>query len=194
MIMTEAARKIEEPYVRVRRITRPDLMDKAPFLCKRLRIKYPHKQDRELYGWLTTCCDSNEYFFNRSDRAYIMAHSERGFLEDRPTVEEIFVLAETDDAKHAAGSDAQKYQAQQNAIALYEAASLYGDLIRWCQSIGADEMIVDKLSDVPLGEKGSNEPGTLRWIFARHNLKLFKGEEIFVSLDPNAKIRGNNNG
>jgi hypothetical protein len=189
MIMTEAARKIEEPYVRVRRVTRPDLMDKAPFLCKRLREKYPHMQERQLYGWLTTCCDTNEYFFNRSDRAYILAHMSRDFLDLRPTVREIFVLGETDDAKHPAGSDAQKYQAQQNAIALHEAASLYGDLIRWCQSIGADEMIVDKLSDVPLGEKGTNDPGTLRWIFSRHNLKIFKGEEIFVSLDPEAKIR-----
>jgi hypothetical protein len=197
--MTEVAVKTEEfdldkHYVRVRRMTRPDLMDKAPFICRRLREKYQHKQDRELYGWLTTCCDSNEYFFNRSDRAYILAHCSRDFLEDRPSVREIFVLAETTNDKHPKGSDAEKYQAQQNAIAIYEAASLYEDLIRWCQKIGTDELMVDKFSDVPLGEKGSLERGTLRWIFAKASLKLLRGEEIFVSMDPNAKVRRVGNG
>jgi hypothetical protein len=197
--MSEAVAKIEadnldQHFVRVRRVTRPDLMDKAPFLCRRLREKYPHKQDRELHGWLATCCDSNEYFFARSDRAYILALSTRDYLDDRPSVREIFALAETTNDKHPKGSDAEKYQDQQNAIARYEAASLYGDLIRWCQAIGADELMVDKFSDVPLGDKGTGERGTLRWIFASQNLKLLRGEEIFVVLDANAKITKVGNG
>jgi hypothetical protein len=185
---------LDQHYVRVRRVTRPDLMDKAPFLCSRLREKYPHKQDRELHGWLATCCDSNEYFFARSDRAFILAQSVRDYLDDRPSVREIFVLAHTTSDKHPKGSDAEKYQDQQNAIARYEAASLYGDLIRWCQAIGADELMIDKFSDVPIGEKSPLERGTLRWIFAKQNLKLLRGEEIFVLLDPNARITKVGNG
>jgi hypothetical protein len=192
--MNEAARKIEEPYVRVRRVTRPDLMDKAPYLCRRLREHYPHKQERELYGWLTTCCDTNEFFFVRSDRAFILAHMTMDFLELRPNVREIFALGDIDTGKHAKGSDAEKYQAEQNAIAIYEAAYLYGDLIRWCQKIGANELMVDKFSDVPLGDKGTSDAATLRGVFARNKITLYKGEELFVSFDPNSRLRGSGNG
>lgn len=187
--MSEPALKIEEPYVRVRPMTRPDLSDKAPFLCRRLREHYPALQDRQTYGWLQACCGNNEYFFVRSDRAYALAHMYRDFLDNRPSVREIFVLAETDDSKHPKNSDAEKYQGEQNAIALIEAAELYAAMIRWCQAIGADELIVDKLSDVPLGDKGKEDPGTLRAIFAKQKLTLYRGGELFVSLDPEARVR-----
>lgn len=188
--MTDAALKLEDRFVRVRRVTRPELQDMAPFICRRLKQHYPTKQERELYGWLTTCCDSNEYFFARSDHAVVLAQSSRPFLSDRPSVTEIFVLAQLQDGKVPKGSDAERAQAEHNALALFEAASLYGDLIRWCQKIGADELMVDKCSDVPLGDKGKEkEPGTLRWIFANQSIQLLKGEEIFAQFDPTAKLR-----
>lgn len=189
--MTEAALKTEQPqpYIRIRAVTRPDLMDKGAFLCARLREKYPHMQERNIHGWLTACCGNNEYFFVRSDHAFLLAVRTRDFLDLRPTVREVFDLAELRDDKVTKGSDAETHQHQQNAVARLEAAALYGELLRWCQAIGAGELIVDKFSDVPLGDKGKEDPGTLRAIFATANIKLYRGEEIFASLDPNAKIR-----
>lgn len=192
--MTEAAiktppPKTEPPFVRMRGMTRADLMDKGAYLCLRLRERYPNKQERELYGWLQSCCGNNEYFFVRSDHAYLLAHRSHDFLDHRPTTREIFALAELRTEKPAKGSDAEKFQDEQNALAVREAAALYDSLLRWCSAIGAGELVIDKFSDVPLGEKGKDEPGTLRAIFGQANIKLYRGEEIFASLDPNAKIR-----
>jgi len=187
--MAEAALKIEQPYVRVRGMTRPDLQDKAPLLITRLRERYPHLQERQTHGWLQTCCGANEFYFVRSDRAYLLAHRSQEFLDPRPIVREIFAIGELRTDKVKPGSDAEKFQSEQNAIAVNEVAELYAGLLRWCQSIGAGEVIIDKMSDVPLGEKGTSDPGTLREIFARNNIKLYRGEEIFAALDPHAKIR-----
>jgi hypothetical protein len=176
-------------YVRVRRMTNPDLMDKAPYLTKRLRETYSHMQERQIYGWLQTCCGYNEFYFVRSDKAFILAQQLRDFLDNRPTVKEIFVFAELTKDNHPEGSDAAKYQEEQNAIALFEAASLYEGVIRWGLSIGAQELRLSHCCDVPLGDKGTKDPSTRRVMFEKQGLKVYKAEELFANLDESQKIR-----
>lgn len=180
--MAEAALKLDDEFFRMRRVARHDLMDKGPWLCKRLKEHWPHMQDRQILGWLQTCCDSNEYLFIRMDKAFLLAQMHREFIEPYPWVKELFCLAETDNSKYPEGSDNENYKKDQNDRARHQALLLYEDLLRWAQSIGANEIIVDKFTDVPLGEKNDKDnPKTIR---GRIKQRMFEGREIFFRIDP----------
>lgn len=180
--MADAVRKLDDEFFRMRRVARHDLMDKGPWLCKRLKEHWPHLQDRQILGWLQLCCDSNEYLFIRTDKAFLLAQMYREFVEPYPWVKEMFCLAEMVEGNPAKGSDAESWQNEQNASALHQAAILYEDLLRWAQTIGANEIIIDKFTDVPLEDKENKDnTDTIR---KRIIQRLFKGEEIFFRIDP----------
>ena len=180
--MADAALKLDDEFFRLRRVARHDLMEKGQWLCKRLKERWPHLQNGSLLGWLINCCDSNEYLFIRTDKAFLLAQMQKEFVEPYPWVKELFVLAETSDAKWPKDSDGETFQSQENASAVHQAAVLYEDLLRWAEKIGANEIIVDKFSDVPLEDKENKDnTDTIR---KRVPQRLFKGEEIFFRIDP----------
>jgi hypothetical protein len=189
--MAEAALKIETEYHPSRRVARYDLVEMGAYLCKRLREKehYPHLQDRQILGFLQGCSDgpsSGEYLFIRNDRGFLLAQSYRDFFEPCPWVKELFCFAYYEDARYAPdGQTAEDYQKEVKASAIIQTAALYEDLIRWAQKIGANEIIVDKFTDVPV--KNDKDPTDMKTIKGRMG-KLFKSEEIFARLDPD-KIR-----
>lgn len=180
--MAEAARNLDDEFFKMRRVARHDLMDKGPWLCKRLKQHWPHLQDRQILGWLQTCCDTNEYLFIRTEKAFLLAQLYKEFVEPYPWVKEMFCLAETMEGNPPKGSDAETYQKEQNAIAIHQAALLYEDLLRWTQAIGGNEIIVDKFSDVPLEDKENKENrDTIR---QRIKHRMFGGSETFFRIDP----------
>lgn len=183
--MAEAAIKIEPEYFPSRRVARYDLVDYGAFLCKRMRAHWPHLQDRQILGFLQGCSDgpsSGEYLFVRTERSFLLAQSYQEFLEPYPWVKEIFCFAYYEDAKYPADGDTvDEYKNRIKESAILQAASLYEDLIRWAQKIGANEIIVDKLTDVPV--KHDKDPTDMRTIKGRVG-KLYKSEEIFAQLDP----------
>lgn len=178
---TAAALKIDDEFIRMRRVTRPDLMDKGQWLCGRLRVEWPHLQPAHILGWLTTCCDANEYFFVRTDKAFMLAQMHRNFYDAHPLVKEIFCFAETDNGNPQT-KDAKAHQALENGSAIRQAASLYEDLLRWCQKMGADKIIIDECTDVTLEDKDNKD--NLDTIRKRVNQRLFKREEMFFRTDP----------
>jgi hypothetical protein len=183
--MADAALKIEPEYHPSRRVARYDLVDYGAFLCKRMKEHWPHLQDRQILGFLQGCSDgpsSNEYLFIRTERAFLLAQSFQEFLEPYPWIKEIFCFAYYDDARYPAeGDSVEKYQREVKDSAVLQAASLYEDLVRWAQKIGANEIIVDKYTDVPV--KNDKDIADLRTIKGRIG-KLYKSEEIFAQMDP----------
>ena|ERR1700722_11388349 len=183
--MAEAALKIEPEFHRMSRVLMPDLVDNGAYLCKRIKEHWPQLQDRQILGWLQGCANSNEYLFIRTEKAWLLAQVQREFTEPYPWCKEIFCFAVTDDGNYDKGSEGEKYQKDLNADAIMQAASLYEDLIRWAQKICANEIIVDKYTDVPVkNDKDATDMATIKGRMGR----LFKSEEIFARLDPD-KIR-----
>jgi len=184
--MTEPALKIDPEYHPCRRVYRHDINEMGAFLCKRIKERWVHLQDRQILGWLITCAESNEYFFVRTDRAFLLAQSNRDFLEQYPWVKEVFCFAYYDDVKFDGdGKEAEAYRKEIKESAVFQAASLYEDLIRWAQKICANEIIVDRFTDVPVkDDKDPKNMGTIKGRMGR----LFKSEEVFARLDPD-KIR-----
>lgn len=122
---------VEFTPVPSRRFGLPDLHDKGPWLLSRLRVKYPHLQDKQLFGWIRGMIDSPESMFLRTEHAVMLAQIEHESLSALPTVIERFVLVETADAMH-------------------EGTSLYVDMMRWARGLNAERMYVHLHSDVPL--------------------------------------------
>jgi hypothetical protein len=187
--MTEAALKIDPEYHPSRRVARYDLNEMGAYLCKRIKEHWPHLQDRQILGYLQGCSDGpscNEYLFIRTDRSFLLAQAQREFLEPYPWVKEIFCFAYYEDVRNAGdGEEAEIYRKETKASAILQAASLYEDLIRWAQKNSANEIIVDKYTDVPV--KDEKNPTSMSTIKGRMG-RLFKSEEIFARLDPD-KIR-----
>jgi hypothetical protein len=112
----------------------------------------------------------------------MLAQSYQEFLEPYPWVKEIFCFSYYEDARYPAdGTTAEQYQKEVKESAILQAASLYEDLIRWAQKIGASEIIVDKFTDVPV--KNDKDATDMKTIKGRVG-KLYKSEEIFAQLDP----------
>ena len=187
--MADAALKIEPEYFPSRRVALYDLNEYGAFLCKRMKEYWPHLQDRQILGWLQGCSNgpsSGEYLFIKTERSFLLAQSFQEFLEPCPWVKEIFCFAYYEDARYPAeGDTVANYQKQVKESAILQAASLYEDLIRWAQKIGANEIIVDKFTDVPV--KDDKDPKNMSTIKGRMG-KLYKAEEIFARMDPD-KIR-----
>lgn len=185
--MAEAALKIDaqiEEYFPMRRMSRPDLGDMGPWLCKRIKEYWPHLQDRQILGWLQSCADSNEYFFAIVGKGVMLAQVFQDFTEPYPWVKEIFCFAQTDDGKFPKDSEGAQWQAENNAKALTNAAELYEHLIRWAQARMANEIVVDRCTDVPVKDEDPNNKNTIKKRMGR----LFTVQETFARLDP-TKVR-----
>lgn len=129
----EAAVLVAPAPVTVRRFGLPDLADQGRWLVERLRARYLHLQDKQIMGWMRGLIDSPESFFVCTRNAVAMAQIEHPTLSPVPTVVERFVLCR--DPK--------------NEDCLAEAAMLYDEIKGWANRLGAAEIRVLELSDVP---------------------------------------------
>jgi hypothetical protein len=119
------------PPVDIRRFGPADMQQFGNWLIARLRVRYAHINDRMLFGWLTGIINSNEYLFLMTPNAVGLAMLSNPPLDAHPIVTEVFVLS-----------------MHENTIS--EAAHLYGRFREWAESMGASQIIVGRMSDVPL--------------------------------------------
>lgn len=118
----------------VARFGTPDLADKGIWMARRIREKYPHRQDRWIVGWLGGRTSLNDYFFVTTKNAVLMAQLFYGELDGEPSVRILFVLVkDPKDKDHLA-----------------EGAFLYAETVKWASNLGATKVIdLDLFSDVP---------------------------------------------
>lgn len=129
--MTNAVKKseVEITSFPTRRFNLPDMNDMGVWITGRLRERYAHLNDKNIFGWLRGLSASSEDLFIRTDHAVLMAQIVHETISPAPIVYERFVLV--NGPEHDA-----------------EALSLYDDLYRWAQSLGAKEIVVGEFSDV----------------------------------------------
>lgn len=127
----------------MRRFLLPDLNDKGIWLIGRLQVRYPHLQDRQLIGWFRGLIDSNESLFIRTDHAVALAQIVHESLSPQPDVVERFVLCE--ESKSPDKDDRERETGRNIA----EAMSLYNDIMRWSETLGARRVSVNRFTDVP---------------------------------------------
>ena len=127
--MNNTAQASNVTNISVHRFGLPDINESGSWLTTRLRAKYPHLTDRGITSWFRGIMESAEYLFIRRNRGVMLAQIVKDPLSINPIVREIFCLA------------------QEGGVE--EAATLYDDLRRWAESLGAVEIIVESFSDVP---------------------------------------------
>ena len=149
-VVTEPPKPTIPPPVDVVRFGMADLQPLGNWLMERLRDAFPHLNERMLFGWLRGVIDSNEYLFVRSPRAVALATVVYRPLSAHPVVEEVFVLAMSE-------------------ADIPEAAQMYPRFRQWAESIGAGEIVIERLTDVP------HE-------MIRLDRRLLQRQEIFVRL------------
>jgi hypothetical protein len=107
----------------------PDFDSVGMWLLGELKERWPHVNERNIFGWLRSLTDASEYLFIRNEKAVLLAQQIRENFELHPTVIEIFCL----------GQDG----------GLQDAAGLYTEMKRWAQSLGTEKMIVEEFTNVP---------------------------------------------
>ena len=117
----------------LRRFELPD-MDRHRWMLDRLRVAYPHLNDRQLIGWLRAMIYSSEFQFLFQDRSVALfqimsAHT----LSPQPVVYERFVFC--------ADKDSVADQAQ--------ASMFYVEAQKWGRFNAAGAIIVEQCTDVP---------------------------------------------
>lgn len=171
--MAEAALKIAEPFsMSVRRVGLPDLQDKHRFLCARLKERWPHLQDRIIFGWLQGICGMNDFLFVRSERAFALFQKKQEFIDAFPIIEEVFVLAED------SNSPDPEHKRVENEIALDQAFALYDDALRWAQSLRASRIEVGIFCPFEIKDKDPKNSRTLKLKFGR----LFEEFRYFANV------------
>jgi hypothetical protein len=133
MMNTAVALKDDPVTYKIRRFGLVDLTTKGPWLYSRLKAKYPTVPDREFQGWLYGFEGSNECWFTCTDNAIALFQVVKERLSPVPTVVEQFVFVV--DPKNIGHID--------------EGAFLYENMMMWAKGIGAREVLVQILSDVP---------------------------------------------
>ena len=131
--------KSEPVTARIMRFSPGDFQELGEWLLWRLKDRFPHVTQSMLAGWLRGEMVNNEVMFLRLGNAVGLASiGHKNIMDPRPIIEEIFVLIKGRDA------DAVIEKAH-----LAEGARLYEEFKRWGETIGASEMLVERMSDVP---------------------------------------------
>src|SRR5579872_144789 len=112
----------------------PDFSTYGAWLVDRLRPMWPHVTERSIIGWLRGCSESKEFHFLKTDHAVGMAEVSYHPLTAIPQIEETFVIVDNVTREKS----------------LYEACAIYCGFKRWAKTLGADEIVVGRCSDVPL--------------------------------------------
>ena len=138
-VVVEKLPASEPASARVMRFGLGDFQELGEWLLWRLKDRYPQVNASTLSGWLRGEMVNNEVMFIRLGNAVGMASiGHKSLLDPRPVIEEIFVLVKGRDA------DAVIEKAH-----LAEGARLYEEFKRWGETLGASELLVERMSDVP---------------------------------------------
>jgi hypothetical protein len=128
---TKVPNRSQEPIPNaIRRFTLADLSQHGAWIAQRLMKLRPELTDRQLRTWLTNLIESNAHLFLYQPHAVALAEVVREeSLAGKPVVRERFVFMQE-------GHDA-------------EAAEFYVEFMRWAGSLGAEQVIVEEMTDVP---------------------------------------------
>jgi len=128
--MTAAAEK-KPIEATARRMGLPDMFKHGTMIVDRIIAKYPEFTKVNALGKLRVMMDdSNNFFFVVNEGGVACFEKSYEDMSAQPIVVERFVLA-WDEAHQP------------------QAALLYKDALRWAESIGARELVVERLTDVP---------------------------------------------
>ena len=125
-------RVLISPPLPVRRMGPSDIVELGPWLSARLQEKHKTASVQACMQWLQSALQSNENWMVRSGNAVAMARLVRRELEPRPSVQEVFVLAQE------GGLDA--------------AADLYATMARWALQMEAASLEIESQTDVVRAE------------------------------------------
>jgi len=119
----------------IQRFSQSDLTDKCGWILKRLVAKYPNKDERGWANWLRAMCDRNDCLFLSQPHGVALAEVVQvGTLDAKRVVHERFVWCED----------------RQNPNQVEAAANFYDEFHRWTASLGIDELVIAKDTDVPV--------------------------------------------
>ena len=117
------------PPAPIRRFGAADLSKHGGWILRRLTAAYPTKGEQNIAGWLRGTIDSNDSLFLYMDHGVALFQlTTTDILVGKPVVYERFVFAEEGYAK--------------------EAAALYTEAERWAKSMGVEQIIVEKMTDI----------------------------------------------
>jgi hypothetical protein len=133
------AQPVSVPQNIVRRFAPADLDKHGNWLTERLRAAYPHLTDRQVFSWLRGSLESNEVNIVCTPHAVGMAQVSHKPLSALVFIEEVFVFVRMD--KMEKGEDEKSR--------LAEGVPIYQQFLAWAQSMGALEIIVERLTDIP---------------------------------------------
>lgn len=132
--MSAAAQRVGVELPAIRRFDLGDLSRHGAWLVPRL-VAALELPEQRLGAWLRGMVDTNEHLFLTQDHSVALAEMQRANgLADKPIVRERFVLVE--DIK--------------NVEHIREAAGFYDEFRRWAKNLGAEIILVEELSNVPL--------------------------------------------
>jgi hypothetical protein len=124
--------------ISVRRFELADLTTLGLWLISRLRERFPHLDERTIAGFLRGMVTSNEHSFlctvdehGHPNGVVGVAQMVRDPLDPVPWVREVFVLAQTPE------------------LAISDGPSIYTAIDRWAKTISANEIEVERFTDVP---------------------------------------------
>jgi hypothetical protein len=114
-----------------RRFTEADINTYGQWLIDRLLKAFPHRNQRDMIGWLKDICWSNEYFFRCRPNAVALAHLQKAHpLAAKPQVKVIFVFAK---------------KGNEN-----EGLAFFTEIAEWAMSMDVEEVTsLTDLSDIP---------------------------------------------
>lgn len=136
---TAAVAVDELAFERPHRFGPPDLAEMGEWLVWRLRDRYPHVDEHMLAGWLRGEMGNNGVMFLRCGNAVGMATiGHKTILDPKPFIEEVFVLVR-----------GRAEDGVPDKESLEHGAEIYRQFAQWASGLGAVEMQVERLSDVP---------------------------------------------
>lgn len=136
--MPQALKVPETAALTPTRVNEGDLTRLAEWLLWRLKGYHGDLTDQTLAGWLRGSILNNEIKFLRCERAigfFEIVH--KSVLDPVPMIREVFLYIQVRD------------DGMIDKSALPEAMAIYQDVKRWAQSIGAQEIEVDRDTDLP---------------------------------------------
>lgn len=132
--MSAAAQRVGVELPAIRRFDLGDLSRHGAWLVPRL-VAALELPEQRLGAWLRGMVDTNEHLFLTQDHSVALAEMQRANgLADKPIVRERFVLVED----------------IENVEHIREAAGFYDEFRRWAKNLGAEIILVEELSNVPL--------------------------------------------
>jgi hypothetical protein len=119
----------------IQRFSQSNLTDKAGWILRRLVAKYPNRNEQGWANQLRFMCGRNDCLFVVQSHSVALAEVvQTDTLSAKRVVYERFVWCED----------------RQSPNQVEAAAEFYTEFVRWANSMGIDEIVIDRDTDVPL--------------------------------------------